>query len=183
MPPVQSLSAETRAMMLVVEPLIPRLRRYARSLVKDHATADDLVQDCLERVIRSWSQRRTDGDARAWLFAILHNLAMNRLRQTQRRGAHVSLDDAYEIGHPAGQEDGLRHSDLVEALDTLPPDQRGVLLLVSVEQLSYEETARVLDIPVGTVMSRLSRARQKLLQAMDPDKVATSKAAHLRRVK
>jgi RNA polymerase sigma factor (sigma-70 family) len=172
-------------MMLIIEPLIPRLRRYARSLMNDTAAADDLVQDCLERAIRAWPQRREDGDARAWMFAILHNLAVNRLRQTQRRGAHVGLDAApdTDIGRPPSQEHAVRLAELMAALDTLPADQRSVLLLVSVEDLSYEEAARVLGVPIGTVMSRLSRGRQKLLQVMDPEHVAAPRASHLRRVK
>jgi RNA polymerase sigma factor (sigma-70 family) len=173
------------AMMDVIEPLIPRLRRYARSLMNDTAAADDLVQDCLERAIRAWPQRRADGDARAWMFAILHNLAINRLRQTQRRGAHVDINDApdMEMARAPSQEHAVRLAELMAALDTLPADQRSVLLLVSVEDLSYEEAARVLDVPIGTVMSRLSRGRQRLLQMMDPERVAVPKAPHLRRVK
>lgn len=158
-------------MMLLIEPLIPALRRYARSLLRDRAAADDLLQDCLERAITRWHQRRADGDARTWLFTILHNLAISRLRQAARRGTHVALDQADEsvAARPPTQEDGLRHEDLLRALGTLPEDQRSVLLLVSVEDLSYAEAARVLDIPVGTVMSRLSRAREKLSRAMAPD--------------
>jgi RNA polymerase sigma-70 factor (ECF subfamily) len=160
-----------RDLLSVIQPLIPRLRRYARSMAGDAATADDLVQDCLERAVRGWPKRRPDGDARAWVFAILHNLAVNRLRQAARRGVHVALEGSADpaLASPPAQEDALRHADLLRALDTLPLDQRSVLLLVSVEGLSYEQAARVLDIPIGTVMSRLSRARQKLLLALDAD--------------
>ncbi|MDE1147634.1 MAG: sigma-70 family RNA polymerase sigma factor [Azospirillaceae bacterium] len=157
-------------MMQLVEPLIPPLRRYARALVRDAATADDLVQDCLERAITRWHQRRADGDARTWLFTILHNLAVSHIRQNRRRGGQVALDDAVAepaLSRPPTQEDALRHADLLRALDTLPEDQRAVLLLVSVEDLSYAEAARVLDIPIGTVMSRLARAREKLAQHME----------------
>ncbi len=84
-------------MMRLVEPLIPALRRYARSLLKDRAAADDLVQDCLERTITRWHQRRTDGDARTWVFTILHNLAINRRRQSARRGRHIPIDDMDEV--------------------------------------------------------------------------------------
>lgn len=137
--------------------------------MREPAAADDLVQDCLERVISHWHRRRADGDARTWVFAILHHLAMNRLRQTKRRGWHGPLEDTDEsvFARPAAQEDGLRHRDLLKGLEALAEDQRSVLLLVSVEGLSYAEVARVLDIPVGTVMSRLARARQKLLLAME----------------
>jgi RNA polymerase sigma factor (sigma-70 family) len=173
-------------MMLLVEPLIPALRRYARALMRDRSAADDLVQDCLERTISRWHQRRTDGDARSWVFTILHNLAINQMRQKTRRGQHVAIDDAEEalLAHPPSQEDRFHHRDLLQALDTLPEDQRSVLLLVSVEDLSYGEAARVLDIPVGTVMSRLSRAREKLLQAMVANNTATStENPYLRRIK
>jgi RNA polymerase sigma factor (sigma-70 family) len=172
-------------LMTLVEPLIPALRRYARALLSDRSAADDLVQDCLERVIGRWHQRRADGDARTWVFTILHNLAMSRLRQNTRRGRHLALEDADEgaTARPPTQEDGLRHRDLLEALKTLPDDQRSVLLLVSVEDLSYAETARVLDIPLGTVMSRLSRAREKLQRAMEAGAPAVAERPVLRRIK
>ena len=172
-------------MMLLVEPLIPALRRYARALLRDRAAADDLLQDCLERAITRWHQRRADGDARTWLFAILHNLAISRLRQAVRRGPHVALDETDEsvTAQPPTQEDGLHHREVLRALETLPEDQRGVLLLVSVEDLSYAEAARVLDIPVGTVMSRLSRAREKLSRAMGPEAAIPAQRPTLRRVK
>lgn len=172
--------------MALVEPLIPSLRRYARSLLRDQNAADDLVQDCLERVISRWHQRRTDGDARTWVFTILHNLAINQLKQTARRGVHVTVEDADEAAFATSpaQEDRLHHHAVVEALSWLPEDQRSVLLLVSVEELSYAETASVLDIPIGTVMSRLSRARHRLAQMMEegPGRSATAGTV-LRRVK
>lgn len=173
-------------MMILVEPLIPALRRYARSLLRaDASAADDLVQDCLERAITRWHQRRADGDARTWLFTILHNLAVSRLRQAARRGWHVPIDDADEAAtaRPPTQEAGLRHGELLRALDTLPEEQRSVLLLVSVEDLSYAEAAKVLDVPIGTVMSRLSRARERLQRTMDADAPASGRAPTLRRVK
>ena len=172
-------------MMLLVEPLIPSLRRYARSLLRDQAAADDLVQDCLERVICRWHQRRADGDARTWVFTILHNLAINRLKQVARRGRHVMIEDADDtvLARPATQEDGWRQRDLQKGLAALPEDQRSVLLLVSVEDLSYAEAAKVLGIPVGTVMSRLARAREKLMKTMDGENVITLHPPNIRRVK
>jgi RNA polymerase sigma-70 factor, ECF subfamily len=172
-------------MMLLVEPLIPALRRYARALLRDGSAADDLVQDCLERVIGRWHQRRADGNARAWVFTILHNLALNQLKQAARRGAHLAIEDAgeAELASPASQEDRLRHRDLLRGLQRLTEDQRCVLLLVSVEGLSYAEVAHVLDIPLGTVMSRLSRARESLSQAMEVGTRAGAGPAMLRRVK
>ncbi len=156
-------------MMRLVEPLIPSLRRYARALLRDPVDADDLVQDCLERAVSRWHQRRSDGDARTWLYAILHNLAVSQMRRRAQRGAHVTVEDAPEasLSVTPSQDEALRHRDLMAALDALPEEQRSVLLLVTVEGLSYAEAARVLVIPTGTVMSRLSRARDQMVQLMD----------------
>jgi RNA polymerase sigma factor (sigma-70 family) len=172
-------------MMHLVEPLIPQLRRYARSMLRNQAEADDLVQDCLLRVIDRWHQRRADGNARTWVFTILHNLAINYLRQKARRGAHMNLDDVAEASFttPAGQEVGLTHRDLQRSLAALPEEQRSVLLLVTVEDLSYAETAKVLDIPVGTVMSRLSRARSGLMKMMEGENIISLPATNIRRLK
>lgn len=171
-------------MLRLVEPLIPALRRYARSLLKDRTAADDLVQDCLERVISRWHQRRGGEDTRSWVFAILHNLAVSRLRQRARRGSHIafeSLEDA-ELG--AGHlDDGMRQREVLRALDALPEEQRAVILLVSVEDLSYAEAAQVLDIPMGTVMSRIARARDKLTKLMDGDVRSAAERPNLRRIK
>jgi RNA polymerase sigma-70 factor (ECF subfamily) len=155
-------------MLLQVEPLIPALRRYARALVRNRANADDLVQDCLERAVSRWHQRR-DGDVRAWLFTILHNLAISQFRQSATRGRHVSIDETNEddFGEAAVQEQKLMYQDVLSKLAKLPEDQRAVLLLVAVEDLSYGDAAKVLNIPVGTVMSRLSRARERLQQEIE----------------
>jgi RNA polymerase sigma-70 factor (ECF subfamily) len=166
----------------LLEPMIPALRRYARVLLRDRTAADDLVQDGLERALSRWHLRRPDGSARAWVFTILHNLAVNQLRQRARRGEHLALEAVAEPGLPPAQQDALRHRDLLRALDALPEDQRSVLLLVAVEDLSYAEAARVLDIPLGTVMSRLARGRERLRQAMEGD-AAPSDVPRLRRVK
>jgi RNA polymerase sigma-70 factor (ECF subfamily) len=167
----------------LIEPVIPALRRYARTFVRGAGDADDLVQDTLERAISSWHQRRCDGDTRAWLFTILHNLAVNHLRRTARRGREVPLDDAGEsdVAVPSTQEDALRRDDILGAVGQLPDDQRSVLLLVSIEDVSYTEAARILDIPIGTVMSRLARARARLLNLLEEQKPASDRP-HLRRV-
>jgi RNA polymerase sigma factor (sigma-70 family) len=155
-------------MLSLVEPLIPALRRYARALVRDHALADDLVQDCLERAVSHWHQRR-EGDPRPWLFAILHNLAVNQFRRLKTRGRHVAIEETSEsdLGEDAVQEQKLMYRDVLHKLSRLPEDQRTVLLLVGVEDLSYADAAKVLNIPVGTVMSRLSRARDRLQQELE----------------
>lgn len=175
----------TEDMVRLIEPIVPALRRYARALMKDRSAADDLVQDCLERAIERWHQRRKDGNPRAWIFAILHNLAMTRLRRTTRSPAHVTLDDADDksLSVAARQEDQLRYRDLLHAIDLLPEEQRTVLLLVTVEELSYADTARTLDIPIGTVMSRLSRARERLHRLMSGEASPQTNHPHLRSVK
>jgi RNA polymerase sigma factor (sigma-70 family) len=159
--------------LLQVEPLIPALRRYARALVRNRANADDLVQDCLERAVSRWNQRR-DGDIRSWLFAILHNLAVDQFRKTAARGRHVRIDETSEddLSDAAAQEHRLMYQDVLN-LARLPEEQQSVLLLVAVEDLSYADAAKVLNIPVGTVMSRLSRARERLQQEIEGTKDTT----------
>jgi RNA polymerase sigma-70 factor (ECF subfamily) len=140
--------------------LIPRLRRYARALVGERAAADDLVQDTLERAWSKLHLYRRGTDLRAWLFTVMHNVHVNRLRAT--RPMDPLEDEMPELAQRATQGDALLVRDLERAVAALPVAQREVLLLVALEDLSYEETARVLDIPIGTVMSRLARAREKL---------------------
>jgi len=163
-------------MLLQVEPLIPALRRYARALLRNPTAADDLVQDCLERAVSHWQQRR-EGNARSWLFTILHNLAVNQFRQPASRGRHVTIDETNEddFGQEAVQEQTLMYRDVLDKLAKLPDDQRAVLLLVAVEDLSYAEAAKVLNIPIGTVMSRLSRARERLQQEIEGTADETSR--------
>jgi len=144
--------------------LIPRLRRYARALVGDRAASDDLVQDTLERAWAKLHLYRRGTDLRAWLFTVMHNVHVNRMRAT--RPTDPLEDDMPELAQRATQGDALLVRDLDRAISALPVAQREVLLLVALEDLSYEETARVLGIPIGTVMSRLARAREKLRDLM-----------------
>lgn len=118
-------------MLRQVEPMIPALRRYARGLVRDVEAADDIVQDCLEKVISNWSRRRDD-NPRSWVFAILHNLAINKLKQDARRGGTVAIENASEdlSASPAGQEDVVYGHEVLTAIERLPPDHRSILLLV-----------------------------------------------------
>jgi RNA polymerase sigma-70 factor (ECF subfamily) len=172
-------------MMRLVEPLIPALRRYAGALTRDPAEADDLVQDCLERAVARWSQRRDGGDARTWLFTILHNLFVSRVRQRARRGIHTPIEDASEaalVQAPA-QEHVVRHRELMKAVAALPPDQKSVLLLVTLEDMSYAAVSQVLGVPVGTVMSRLSRARERLRLELGGEGADRRPASFLRTVK
>jgi RNA polymerase sigma-70 factor (ECF subfamily) len=146
---------------------IPGLRRYARALVGDPAEADDLVQECLTRALaRRHALGRID-DLRAYLFTILHNVHVDRRTQHRRRGGSVPLDHVQ--ARLASQPNQLRRielHDLASALARLPVEQRDVVLLIGVEGMSYRETAGVLDIPIGTVMSRLSRGREALRQSI-----------------
>ena len=148
----------------VVEQL-PGLRRYARVLTGEAWAADDLVQDTLERACTKWLLWRTGTDLRAWLFTLMHNLYLNQRRALPALPT-LDLDEVQDRlpGTPSRTDDAL---DLERCLQRLPTDQRAVLLLVAMEDMSYEDTARILDIPVGTVMSRLSRARTRLRALMD----------------
>ena len=140
--------------------LIPRLRRYARALVGERATADDLVQDTLERAWSKLHLYRRGTDLRAWLFTVMHNVHVNRVRAS--RPTEPLEDEMPELAQRATQGDSLLVRDLERGIAALPLAQREVLLLVALEDLSYDETARALGIPIGTVMSRLARARDKL---------------------
>lgn len=145
---------------------IPRLRRYARAMLGNRAAADDLVQDTLERAWVRLSQWRVGSDLRAWLFSIMHNLRVDQLRRPAVPTQSMDEDD---VGTPtrATQTDALEVRDIESALSQLPDEQREVLLLVALEEMSYAEIAEALAIPVGTVMSRLSRGRERLRQIMD----------------
>ncbi|MBI2752236.1 MAG: sigma-70 family RNA polymerase sigma factor [Betaproteobacteria bacterium] len=139
---------------------IPRLRRYARALVGERTAADDLVQDTLERALNKFHLWKRGTDLRAWLFTVMHNLHVNQIRG---RRELVGLDEeALEIPVRATHDTALEARDLERALMRLSAEQREVLLLVVLEDMSYEEAAATLGIPIGTVMSRLSRAREKL---------------------
>jgi len=146
-----------------IESCVPALRRYARALTRNADRADDLVQDCLERAIRKRGLFRPTGPLQAWLFRILVNLWRNSLRSERRRGEHVAYDAlVVEPSIPAPQHGRLALGEMNRALDRLPDDQRETLLLVVLEGVSYQEAATILGIPIGTVMSRLSRARAAL---------------------
>jgi len=163
--------------MHTLEPLIPPLRRYARALLRNPWDADDLVQDTLERALSRWPQRRKQDNTRAWLFAILHNLAMTHLRRAARQNARVDMAAADMPDPGTTPEEHMHCQNMLAALAHLSEEQRSVLLLVAVEDLPYAEVARVLDIPVGTVMSRLSRARDRLHQVLCGETGKTGKTA------
>lgn len=149
-----------------VQATVPALRRYARALTRDTETADDLVQDTLVRALRS-EHLFHGGDIRSWLFTILTNLNRNRLRSLARRPLTSSIEDGDAADSP-GPEAGGR--DIERALTMLVEDQRQALLLVVLEGLSYREVAEVQGVPVGTVMSRLARARAQIKAYLDGER-------------
>jgi RNA polymerase sigma-70 factor (ECF subfamily) len=148
---------------------MPGLSRYALTLTSDREEARELVQDCVEKALRSWSSWRGDGALRAWLFSIMHNQFVNCVRKRARWRMVISDGDIEKAAMPETQMDALYLKDLQRALETLSDDQREVLFLVVSEGLTYEQTAQATKVPVGTVMSRLSRARETLRKRMDED--------------
>jgi len=156
-----------------VEATIPALRRYARALTRNADIADDLVQDTLVRALRS-EHLFHGGDVRSWLYTILTNLNRNRLRSLARRPSLSPIEDN-DAPDLAGPEAGGR--DIERALATLVDEQRNALLLVVLEGLTYREVAEVQGVPIGTVMSRLARARAQIKSYLDGERPA------LRRVK
>ncbi|MCW3473270.1 sigma-70 family RNA polymerase sigma factor [Limobrevibacterium gyesilva] len=148
-----------------IEACVPALRRYAHALLRSPQDADDLVHDTLIRALDKLHTKRSDAEVRPWLFAIMHNVFVTQLRRAKARAAKEPLNVINETVQEE-QEQNLRWRDLMRSFNCLSEEQRAVILLVSVEDLSYAEAARVLDIPIGTVMSRLARGREQLRQMM-----------------
>jgi RNA polymerase sigma-70 factor, ECF subfamily len=155
-----------------IETAIPALRRYARALTRDTETADDIVQDTLVRALRA-ERLFHGGDVRAWLYTILTNLNRNRLRTLSRRPVLSPIKDSDAMTN--APESGSR--DIGRALDELAEEQRATLLLVVLEGLTYREVAEIQGVPIGTVMSRLARARMQIKAYLDGERPT------LRRVK
>ena len=153
-------------------PWVPRLRRYARALAGNRDDADDLVQDTLERAWAKSGLWRGVSDMRAWLFGIMHNLHVDGVRRP-RLHTVTQDDDTPEIPVAPTQGDRLAVLDLQAALEQLPVEQKEILLLVALEDMSYAEVAQTLGVPIGTVMSRLWRGRERLRSLMEgrPDPV------------
>src|SRR6516162_9696846 len=173
----------------LIEAHIPGLRRFACALLRgDRQSADDLVQDCLERALSSWHLRRAKGDVRGWLYTILYHRFLTEKHRRGRRGVPDQPLEAAEAelrGVDGGQHWALEQGDLLRAFAALPEEQRSVLLLIGIEDLSYEQASRVLGVPIGTVMSRLSRGRERMRHHMDGDVNGDKqhRNAELRRVK
>lgn len=152
----------------LVEPHIPSLRRYAMVLLRyDEDRSDDLVQDCLVRALSKWHLWRRPGNLRAWLFTILHNIYVNDVQKAAARPNVIELQEYLPgISVPPEQGAGLALRDVAQAVQRLPDEQRQILLLIGLEGFSYEEAAQIAGVPVGTVMSRLSRGRRKLREML-----------------
>jgi RNA polymerase sigma-70 factor (ECF subfamily) len=146
---------------------IPHLRRYARALTGEAARADDLVQDTLERAWIKFHLWKPTLDLRPWLFTIMHNIYVNQIRAAARHDLTGLADDDHAQSARANQSDMLEVGDIAACLARLPLEQREVLLLVSLEDMNYAEVARILSIPLGTVTSRLARARARLKAMLD----------------
>jgi len=150
---------------------VPQLRRFARALCGDAALADDLVQDCIERALRKQHLFDETRSLKTWLFTILRNLFISGLRRKSGEAGTKRVDDL-SMGEDATmpeQEQALAVADIAEALQRLPPAHREVVLMVGLEDLSYREVAEVTGVPIGTVMSRLSRARASLRALLSED--------------
>jgi RNA polymerase sigma-70 factor (ECF subfamily) len=163
----------------LLEAQIPRLRRYARALTRNVSSADDLVQSCLARAVAKQHLWQPGTDLRAWLFTILHNQHVNEVRRSVREGSYVTLEEAPELTVQSNAIPALQLRDLERAIGKLPPEQRQAILLVGLEGMSYEEVASVLNVPVGTVRSRLSRGRDqlRLLMGMEEERARHRRAA------
>ncbi|WP_085424602.1 RNA polymerase sigma factor [Xaviernesmea oryzae] len=149
--------------------LLPQLRRYSRSLTRSDTESEDLLQDCIEKALVNRTQWR-GSNFKSWVYRIMTNLHLNARRLNARRPS-VGIEDAEGLAASPGVDDPLERNRLVQALETLPKEARAILMLVVVEGYAYQEVANMLEIPVGTVMSRLSRARQALREKMREENV------------
>ncbi len=150
-----------------LEENIPSLRRYAWTLLRNSSDADDLVQDCLLKALDRIDTLRTESDLRSWLFTIMHNLYVNRWRRMKLRTRIAAENAEPDLAVPPSQQASVEIQDVLRGLASLPEEQRQIVLLVAVEGFQYGEVAAMLGIPVGTVMSRLSRARDRLREIVE----------------
>ena len=148
---------------------IPRLRRYARALLRDRDQADDLVQDSLERALSRLDNWQSGENPRRWLFTIMHHLFIDQKRRSKRQSDHLALlsESTAPSVSPPSQVGTVAAREIFDALQVIAPDRRAALLLVSVEGLTYAEAATVLGIPAGTLMSRIARGREELRGFLD----------------
>jgi RNA polymerase sigma-70 factor (ECF subfamily) len=167
-----------------LESCVPGLRRYARALLRDPDHADDLVQDCLERAIGRRHLWRGGASLRPWLFRIMRNLHANEIRKRRARPAPESIDAARRTpAEGEAQTARVALREMEEALARLSEEQRQVVLMVALSGMSYQDCADALGVPLGTVMSRLSRGRERLRRMLEGDEPRDRAASLLRRVK
>ena len=151
----------------MLEQEMPRMRRYARALLRDHVDAEDLVHDAVVRALSRAHLWRDGSNLRAWLFTILHNQYVDEVRKSSRMGRPVSIDKVAVLGRPASQLAAVELIELDRALGRLPRMQRTILMLIVLDGMNHEQVAKRYRIPVGTVRSRLSRARRRLRALLD----------------
>jgi RNA polymerase sigma-70 factor (ECF subfamily) len=169
-PPALSSSEPQTDGVAALQAAIPSLQRYALLMLRDRQGVEDLVHDCLVQALTHMRSKKPGTDMRPWLFSIMHNLFISQKRRERTRGDNISIESLIDVvgeswmNVNATQEDRLRWRDLLRGLNELPLELRLVITLVSVEELSYTAAAEVLGIPIGTVMSRLSRGRERLRQ-------------------
>ena len=153
---------------------IPRLRRYARALLRDRDAADDHVQDCLERALTRLDNWRTGENPRRWLFTIMHHLFVDQMRKVNRRGSTLPVEAAEAVATSVPQHDSIAVRDILDALEAISSERRAAIMMVAVEGFSYAEAASVLGIPAGTFMSRIARGREELRGLLDLPRGAQS---------
>ena len=160
-----ALSPSDRKSAIAAE--VPRLNRYALALLRDRRDAEDLVHDCVVRALANLTGWRDGDNPRKWLFTILHNLYIDRVRAQGRMPMQLSLDAVDLNASSVRPNEEVTRHEINTALQALPAEQRQCVLLIGLEGLSYAEASEVLGVPVGTIMSRLSRGREKLRELLD----------------
>lgn len=159
--------------------MLPRLRRFAYALTGDTDRGDDLVQETCVRALSKFDQWQPGTRLDSWLFRIAQNLWFDRIRSGKSRGVPVDIESAKDVAGEDGRRvtDGREELGIISiAFDKLPPEQRVLVALICIDGLSYKEAAELLNIPIGTVMSRLARARRDLhdaIEAAAPSPAAT----------
>ena len=148
---------------------IPRLRRYARALLRDRDAADELAQDSLERALVRLENGPPGPTPRRWLFTIMHHLFVDQMRKVKRRGeaSMLQIEASEAMSLPAHQAEDVASREILDALQAISPDRRAAILMVAVEGFSYAEAANVLGVPAGTLMSRIARGRDDLRRLLD----------------
>jgi RNA polymerase sigma-70 factor, ECF subfamily len=163
---------------------LPALRRYARALTGNTALADDLVQDCIERALKQWEGLRDLQRLASWLRSILHNLYIDDLRRNRARGHEEEISEmADDLALSTPAQDGTTGIDFVRAMGSLSVEHRQVLLLVGLENKNYRDVAEELGIPIGTVMSRLARGRERLRSALEGERPAPVRPLEVREMR